>query len=358
MESEGNKAVYLSIVVVGRNDNYGGDFEARLQNFLEHIAEQTNRYSLPTELIFVNYNPIEDQPSLVNRVHWPDPGNFLTIRFLTVPGSVHQIFVREGRRKEVPLFEYIAKNAGIRRCRGDFILAANPDIVLHDSIFRYLSDRKLRDDCFYRVDRCDFQDLSNYGVVRFSNEFSAFFRKVFQIHFKGFTRPVQGGKAFRWKYHFLRFWNELVLAYELLKGKFPDLAESLGLNVVVNNIEYKFHCNASGDFFLMHRKHWNFLRGYPENTYLSLHTDSLQVIRAGALGIKEVVLPWPVFHKDHGRRYDSSRGKHTALMNEVYRSFQEKGKEMLQTGVPFIPNDSQWGCAPFSLSEKLIPDQS
>src|SRR5207245_3974337 len=55
----------------------------------------------------------------------------------------------------MPIFEYIAKNVGIRRARGEYVLITNPDIVFTQELIRYFAARGLRGDAFYRVDRYD-----------------------------------------------------------------------------------------------------------------------------------------------------------------------------------------------------------
>jgi hypothetical protein len=49
----------------------------------------------------------------------------------------------------------IAKNVGIRRARGRFILATNIDILFSNELAAYLGAQELRQDRMYRMDRCD-----------------------------------------------------------------------------------------------------------------------------------------------------------------------------------------------------------
>src|SRR5258705_4390417 len=56
----------------------------------------------------------------------------------------------------------IAKNVGIRRARGNFILATNIDIVFSDELMQFIARKKLDPKKIYRVDRYDIQSgLSN-----------------------------------------------------------------------------------------------------------------------------------------------------------------------------------------------------
>ncbi len=57
----------------------------------------------------------------------------------------------------LPLFQMIAKNVGIRRARGRFVLATNIDIILSTELVEHLADRSLQTRRLYRVDRHDIQ---------------------------------------------------------------------------------------------------------------------------------------------------------------------------------------------------------
>jgi hypothetical protein len=93
---------------------------------------------------------------------------------------------------------------------------------------------------------------------------------------------------------------------------------------------------------MMHRDAWHALRGNPEHSYVSLHTDAKMVVMAGVSGLKEVVLPEPIFHQDHHRRFDTSE-KHNHELREVYLKFQSDAQEMISSGDIRIENDTDWG---------------
>ena len=48
---------YLSVVVVTRNDNYGGGLIGRLQTFQRVIVERCTEAQPPTEIVLVDWNP-------------------------------------------------------------------------------------------------------------------------------------------------------------------------------------------------------------------------------------------------------------------------------------------------------------
>ena len=56
----------------------------------------------------------------------------------------------------------IGKNVGIRRARGQFVLATNIDILFSDELAKYLAARRLEPGRMYRIDRHDaMSDVQN-----------------------------------------------------------------------------------------------------------------------------------------------------------------------------------------------------
>ena len=55
----------------------------------------------------------------------------------------------------MPIFEYIAKNVGIRRANGEFVLVTNPDVLYNRPLLSLFAKRRLERDRYYRADRYD-----------------------------------------------------------------------------------------------------------------------------------------------------------------------------------------------------------
>ena len=143
---------YLSLVVTARNDDHGGNLLGRMQAFVSGWIAQANRHRIPSELIIVEWNPPEDRPRLHEALHWPaDPG-FCCVRFIEVPAELHSRFAYA---QALPLYQMIGKNVGIRRARGQFILATNIYILFSDELAAYLAGRNLERGRMYRIDRHD-----------------------------------------------------------------------------------------------------------------------------------------------------------------------------------------------------------
>jgi len=144
---------YLSVVVTTRNDDHGGDPLVRLQAFVNSLDEQCRRTGLDAEIIIVEWNPPAGRPRLHTLLKTPQPC-VCTYRFIEVPAELHDSFQYAD---VLPLFQMIAKNVGIRRARGRFVLATNIDIIFSNETIEYIASGQLRPGVMYRVDRHDIQ---------------------------------------------------------------------------------------------------------------------------------------------------------------------------------------------------------
>jgi hypothetical protein len=143
---------YLSIVVTSRNDDHGQSLLRRMQTFVNALIGQCKRHGLQAELIIVEWNPPQERPRFIEALRWPEKTDPCQVRIIEVPPELHR---RLRHSENLPLFQMIAKNVGIRRARGRFILATNIDILLSDELVRALARGELRNGRMYRIDRHD-----------------------------------------------------------------------------------------------------------------------------------------------------------------------------------------------------------
>ena len=143
---------YLSLVVTARNDDHGGNLLGRMQAFVSGWIEQARRYQIPSELIIVEWNPPPGRPGLIDALQWPEDLGPCEVRFVEVPQEIH---ARYDHGKALPLYQMIAKNVGIRRARGRFVLATNIDILVSSELASFLGKQQLECDRMYRIDRHD-----------------------------------------------------------------------------------------------------------------------------------------------------------------------------------------------------------
>ena len=180
-----SSAPYLSVVVTTRNDDHGGDPLKRLQAFVNTFAEQCRRTHLDAEVIVVEWNPPPDKPRVSELCRVPPDAPF-PVRFIEVPAELHQ---RLRFSAVLPLFQMIAKNVGIRRARGRFVLATNIDVIFSTELVEHLASGRLERGCIYRLDRHDIE--SNFPVDGGLEDQMAYCRThQLRLHARSGTHPV------------------------------------------------------------------------------------------------------------------------------------------------------------------------
>ena len=287
--------MYLSIVVSSRNDNHGGDLNERTQNCIDSLSSQLEKYKISSEIVIVDWNPPADKPFLYEIIK----GKF---RSIIVPSEIHH---RYGQANLFPLYQMTAKNVGIRRAKGEFILATNIDILFSDELIQKISERCLEKGNIYRAYRYD-------------------------------TKP--GVKN----------------------------VESAKKNLIRLNLSHsdELCTNACGDFQLMHRDDWFRLRGYYENDLFSIHIDSLLEYNAVCNGCREMVFrpPKVVYHVEHtgGWVPGIEQSKEYNRMNDEkikklsYDDFLKIVGFMERQSNPFYYNKENWGLSDDRLEEVNI----
>jgi hypothetical protein len=273
----GTNNPYLSIVVVARNDNYGGDFTNRISTFARSLGRQARRFPGLFELIVVEWNPPADRERLENALAWPPD---LNLRIITVPKEIHERIASGSR---MPLLEFFGKNVGIRRARGEFVLVTNADIILTDELINELAKRQLQQGAYYRTDRYDY-DGSGIEHVPTENLIDFAASRVNFVHLRhgrGGRTPISirippGSDMAKWP-------KSPVL--------WRDKVSPCGTIVECRNEKtpmWGLHTNASGDFLLASRNDWTESRGFWERLDTFTHLDSYAVCRMRSIGLLQV----------------------------------------------------------------------
>jgi hypothetical protein len=122
-----------------------------MQAFIDGVSTQCERFGLDTELIIVEWNPPEDNPRLKEVLRLPQ-GEHFYVRIITVPSSYHKGL---SYSNYLGLFQMIAKNVGIRRASGRFVLATNIDILFSNEMVHFIASGRLHEGRYYRADRYD-----------------------------------------------------------------------------------------------------------------------------------------------------------------------------------------------------------
>jgi hypothetical protein len=335
---------YVSFVVAARNDNYAGDFLYRMHLFLNTLAALSHRHGLHAELVVVEWNPPADRPRLKDAVHWPRGDRGLSIRIIEVPEDVHRTL---RNAEKMPIFEYIAKNVGIRRAHGEFVLVTNPDIIFSDELIARLAQGNLPADCYGKADRYDVEkrvpaDAPVDEMLRFCR------RHVVRI----WNRDVPTDP--RWRARAASYASR-VRAF--MSGPNPArvvrwLWRTLNRrNAVRYNVSeakpWVLHFGAPGDFLLLGRQKWHELRGFPELPTHS-HIDTYLVYLASAAGLRQLVLPHRIYHMEHDRSAHATRP--LVQLNDM-----PGFREMFETHRPVITNGDNWGLGGVVLPECALP---
>jgi hypothetical protein len=286
------EAPYLTLVAASRNDDHGGNTLYRTQIFVDSFLEQCERHQLRAELILVEWNPPGGRAPLAEVICWDHQNLWVDCRVITVPYERH-VFIRFGR--VLPFFQMIAKNVGIRRARGKFILATNIDILFSDELMAVIAQKAFRADRLYRCDRFDVvstipKDIPLDEKLRFA--WGNLIRRNHRLGPPDVVAPQLEGAPL-----------DVVINAALASGQF-DLeteGDSLALIAKASIPPLWLHLNACGDFTLLHRDAWAKIGGYAEFEMFSLHLDSLGVVIAHLSGFRETWLPPPAvcFHIEH-----------------------------------------------------------
>jgi len=143
----------VSLVLTGRNDGYGGDFTRRFHRVLEFNHRQLAARQVSHELVFIEWAPPPGTPLLVERIFDAVPDLSRHVCSWYVVDRLYQEALSLNPRVE--FLEFIAKNVGIRRARGRFVLTTNCDVYLGRRVLHVLEHAELRPRVLYRAPRHD-----------------------------------------------------------------------------------------------------------------------------------------------------------------------------------------------------------
>lgn len=279
---------YLSIVL-GIGGNVTSDLLDRLHASVCRLTQLRPEFPFPLELIIVEWNLC--QPIDYKEVKLVTDYKF-QVRIIHT-GDLHSTIPNPHGFKYL---EWQPKNAGIRRARGEFVLSTNPDDLWSPELAKYLAKHELQHGYFYRVNRHDTQD-----------------GRVFRICYPtGAKSPDSTPEQIKQNAPRACPWSENML-----------------------------HYNASGDFTLMAKDDWFLIHGNPELEYND-SIDGQTLWLAHQKGLKQVVLPYPIYHPDHPRTLN--------LMNGV-QPFDSKWDDNFPHAKQ---NDDTWGFRDMIFEETIL----
>lgn len=274
----------LSIVVVGRNDNYMGNFKYRLSTCLNYLARNLKNIGRldDVEVVVTDWN---SEVSLAKGLPLlPEAAKIC--RFVCVPPEVAKSFVKPGR---VFCFS-CATNVALRRAKGDFVMFLTGDSLLPSYSLKSLLDLLDGNQSLpFKLDRCLF---------------------LFTRHLIP-TDVVMSEPS-------LAEWDRYLW---LNSGQLPRQIEHSGWGT---------HCAAQ----MMHRELWHACRGYDEkirdwgwsDAELTLRiTQENNWLELSSIGVS-------TFEMAHEQERSYQR-----ITTEPRSSLQYEGN------LAFVANDDNWG---------------
>lgn len=310
----------LSLVVATRNDDYGGRLLERVHNFIKSISKSAARTNGEVEVIFVEWNPPADKPDFREAMNWPDIPREVEVRNITVPSAVHNSIPGSD---DMPMFEYWAKNVGIKRARGDFVLATNPDIIFNSEMVDYLVSN-LDGEYFYRANRYDINIIPDCDL-NYNQMINQCQNNVYSIKTR-FNASRPGGANDRKtlnqiKYIGSRIIHSMKYTYRSVHPKMPQYLNS--------------YTHYAGDFLLTTKENWNEIRGFPEGSY-NWHADRIATLNLASQGLKQEIIAPParIYHQEHENMH--SQRPQPDLGELLTEGGPSEGGILLQ-------NDEDWG---------------
>lgn len=323
--------VDISLVMTGRNDGYGGDFLGRMRNSLRSFLNFGAEVNIDAEVVVVDWNPPADRESLATALEDLDTGD-ITVWFITVPPEIHDTIPNSD---EIPLFEYVGKNVGIRRSRGEFVLACNPDLLFNRRLVQFLARGEFVSDCFYRARRYDIPVNIDIGETP-EEQLRTAAENVFRVSINGsgFVNNTRRG----WMGSYLeRLKKNRYRPREIMSILGELLGIGASMSVLKVDTPSDLFFTTSGDFLMMSKESWEQMRGFPE-VDTNYHVDSLGCLYAMANGLNQITLKgdYRIYHQEHDRSARDSRP--TIDWSEI----EERGVELLEKDRP-VANKGEWG---------------
>ena len=291
-------------------------------------------------MILVEWCPLPNQPSLAEFLGSSGSRGSLPVRIVRVPTETASNRI-EGA-DEIHPWVFTAKNVAVRRARSPFVLATDPDVLFTPALFRAIGKRTLDTNSFYRTSRYDVTGIPLDASPR--TQLARCKKSIVQVNLLGgslrFDRPTGGGRV-------VKAVRSHVAEQRATQ---PTSRESRATRPT----EW-IHTNASGAFFLAHRRVWDELRGYPEFASAG-HLDSFICVMAMSAGTRQVVLDGRrrLYHLEHARVIDWDHPEKATVYVLPFEAFVEAASEMLLAGKPTVFNNRSWGFGDIDLPETTI----
>jgi hypothetical protein len=207
--------------------------------------------------------------------------------------------------------EVLARNIGLRRATGDWLVSTNIDVIC--------PSREELEALFYQLDQ-----NTMYTISRRATDFEKM---------KEFHKQLNSGKTL------YQDWKEIRNYLNEIIGE-REMAEK-----VVEGDDYSM-INCCGDFQCAPKHIWEDIRGFEEDLVYALYTDTNLQKKAvmHGYGLKALFNP-PVFHIDHGPGGGGFMSGYNPIANDPYRAIMGQGK---------TENMESWGFSEIDIEYEIF----
>ena len=279
-----------TVVIPTRNDNYGMFLAERAMQCLNAMT------SVFDEVIVVDWNSPHGLPMIEQIKNYIAPTG--KIRSIVVPRDFVESKVDS---QSQPCCSVLARNIGIRRAKGDWIVSSNIDIIPT----QFSTDR-LNRDTMYVVQK--YNVLENVHLT--------------QLLPMSTEQKIQALVAHKHLFERMKRCEEVV----------PDDKYSL--------------CVGCGDFQVAHRDVWNRIRGFEESlVYRCFEDTNVLVKTAHQQDMKTSLLDIDVFHLEH---------KNNPFFWQKDGATKRNNKDDAFTTYAVTQNGDGWGFDGFEFQETII----
>lgn len=290
----------ISVILYGRNDNYGYNLHKRAALSINCIAEVLSGET--DEIVFVDYNTPDELPTFPEAIADTLTANARQrLRVLRVRPYIHE---RYKSRTHLAALEPIARNAGVRRSNSSnrWVLSTNTDLVFVSKRRQPLTDvvRGLRGG-LYHAPRIEIPEVLWESLER-NNPRAA----------------IQSIRDWGWALHL----NEIVYGNEIILYDGP------------------------GDFQLLERQRLVEIHGFNEDMLLGWHVDSNLAKRMELLAgkVRDLGNEVYAYHCDHTRQ---ATPMHSYV--RIENDWQRFVRDVVRADIP--QQAESWGCAQDEIEE-------
>ena len=287
----------LSAVVISRNDNYGGNLADRATYCLNSLIDTFD------EVFYIDWNSPTHSLLYDIEDRLTKKGN---LEHIVITPEVASMFTNNDPHAQV-CCETLARNIGIRRATGDYIVSTNIDVIAPKRDHLEKAINELDKNTFYTISRrhVEWKDIEK---------------------FHGGERKYSDWKALR---------DHLIENSE--ERKYDEK--------VVDGDDYSI-INCCGDFQLAHKDIWHEIKGFEEELIYVLYSDTnvqKKVIKHG-FNLKAIYSP-ALFHIFHGKGGGGFLDGINRKTNDMYRAVTSQEK---------TENKETWGFSPIEIEYELL----